>query len=120
MLLRVTEVCSHSISCHSVFAMQEQHFKRIIEKVLIGLTNSFAYIDDLLTHSKTFEDHIQHLRYLLERLKTANIKVKTSKCKIACDNLLFLGYKISDEGVSIDDTRIKAIKTYPTPKNSSR
>ena len=78
-------------------------FQRVIEKVIENLKNTSAYIDDLLTISKLFEEHLEHLRALFERLREVNIKVKTSKCKIACDNLMFLGYKISGKGVSIDE-----------------
>ena len=72
----------------------------------------------MLTFSKEFDSHLTHLRGLFERLKQANIKVKTPKCKIACRELMFLGYKISDTGISIDDSRTQAIKTYPKPTKS--
>ena len=91
-------------------------FQRIMELMLKCVKSSTAYIDDVLTYSKTFEDHIQHLEELLIRLKDANIKVKTSKCKIACKETMFLGYKISDKGVTIDESSIKSLLKYPRPK----
>ena len=90
-------------------------FQRVIEKVITGVDNTTAYIDDLLTYSTDFEHHLVHLKTLFERLKHANIKVKTAKCKIACNELMFLGYKISEEGISIDDSRTQAIRKYPKP-----
>ena len=93
-------------------------FQRVIEKIIQGVENSTAYIDDLLTYSSEFDLHLQHLRTLFERLKACNVKVKTSKCKIACDQLMFLGYKISTQGISIDDSRTQAIKKYPKPIKS--
>ena len=90
-------------------------FQRVIEKVIYNLVNSSAYVDDILTYSKTFDDHLIHLKDLFDRLKTANIKIKTSKCNIASDNLMFLGYRITSEGVCIDDSRIKSLKNYPKP-----
>jgi hypothetical protein len=92
-------------------------FQRVMEAVLNNLPNSSAYIDDVLTHSKNFEEHIKHLEKLFIQLKLSNIKVKTKKCRIACEETLFLGYKISKKGVSIDESRVKAIKDYPKPKN---
>ena len=90
-------------------------FQRVIELILIKLKNSTAYIDDILTFSKGFEDHYNHLEKLFERLRQANLKVKPSKCKIACDNVMFLGYNISDKGISVDESRIKSLKNYPRP-----
>ena len=90
-------------------------FQRVIEKVITGVDNTTAYIDDLLTYSTDFEHHLVHLKTLFERLKHANIKVKTAKCKIACNELMFLGYKISELGISIDDSRTQAIRKYPKP-----
>ena len=82
-------------------------FQRIIEKIIKNLNNSSAYIDDILTFSQQFDQHLEHLKQLFECLKEANVKVKTSKCKIACDSLMFLGYKISTEVMTIDESRIK-------------
>ena len=93
-------------------------FQRIIEKEIKGVDISTAFIDELLTFSKKFESHLQHLRILFERLKSVNMKVKTTKCKIACSELMFLGYNISDKGISIDDTRIQAVRKYPKPTKS--
>lgn len=95
-------------------------FQRIMEVILAGLTNSTAYIDDILTFSTDFESHLAHLEKLLTRLKEANIKIKTRKCKVACDETLFLGYKITRKGVGIDESRVKAIKNYPRPKNQKQ
>ena len=78
-------------------------FQRKMEMLLKGVESSTAYIDDVLTHSKTFEEHMEHLRRLLKvKLKDLVLKVKTTtKCKIACKETMFLGYKISDQDVTI-------------------
>jgi len=86
-------------------------FQRVIEKIIKGVENSTAYIKDLLTFSLNFEQHLIDLRILFQRLKDCNVKVKTSKCKISCNELMFLGYK----GISIDESRTASLKNYPTP-----
>jgi hypothetical protein len=93
-------------------------FQRVIEKVIKGVENATAYVDDLLSYSMNFELHLKHLRALFERLKDTNIKVKRSKCKIACSELMFLGYKISDQGITIDESRTEILKKYPKPTKS--
>ena len=57
--------------------------QRVIEKIIHGIDTSTAYIDDLLTFSREFDLHLKHLRILFEQLKQCQVKVKTSKCKIA-------------------------------------
>ena len=91
-------------------------FQRIMESVLSDLHNSTAYIDDIFTFSKTFDEHLIHLEKLFERLKDANIKIKTRKCEFACEETMFLGYNVTNRGIKIDEERIKAIKDYPRPK----
>ncbi|CAF0859482.1 unnamed protein product [Brachionus calyciflorus] len=95
-------------------------FQRIIEILLTELSNSLAYKDDILTFSKTFEDHLEHLEKLFIKLRDAKIKVKTSKCKIAQNQTMFLGYKISGKGVEIDEDRIKTMQNHPKPKTTKQ
>ena len=56
-------------------------FQRVIEKVIKGVKNATAYVDDLLSYSSNFVLHLQHLRSLFERLKATNIKVKKINVK---------------------------------------
>ena len=61
-------------------------FQRLMQKVLNGLETEDGqdfvevYIDDVLVFSKTLEDHLCHIRLVLERLKKAGQKLKPSKC----------------------------------------
>ena len=77
---------------YMVFARNDEDIGRIPDSYGTHYDSS-AYVDDILTYSKTFDDHLIHLKALFDRLKTANIKIKTSKCHIASDNIMFLGYQ---------------------------
>lgn len=93
-------------------------FQRIMEVMIKDLVNSTANIDDVLTFSKSFEEHMDDLRKLFDRFKQVGIKVKTERCNIACFETKFLGYKITSNGITIDDSRIETVKRYTRPKNS--
>jgi len=93
-------------------------FQRIMEFMIKDLVNSTAYIDDVLTFSKTFDEHLVHLKQLFEKFKLAGIKIKTEKCKLACSETKFLGYKVTEKGVTIDDSRIESFKKYTRPRNA--
>lgn len=75
-------------------------FQRIMETIVSKLPNSSAYLDDVLTSSRTFDEHIEHLEQLFIQLLEAGIKVKPSKCKVAQAETNFLGYKVSGQGIT--------------------
>jgi hypothetical protein len=82
-----------------------------------GLHNSaFVYVDDIIVHSVTFEEHLIHLRRLFERLRAANVTLKAKKCSVAQQSLKFLGFIADGEGIRADPEKVEAIKTWKTPK----
>ena len=95
-------------------------FSSMIYKVFSGLNfaNVICYVDDILTFSQTFQDHLTHLQQVFDRLRKHNLKVKPSKCKFACTTVPYLGYNISPNGLSIQDTKLHALKTFPRPTNT--
>ncbi len=77
-----------------------------MQAVLFGFENfSLAYIDDVITYSSTFEEHLQHISKVLERLANANLTVKRSKCSWVCFSSDFLGFCIGSEKISIPQLR---------------
>ena len=70
-------------------------------------------------YSKTKEDHERHLRAVLQRLREQKLFAKLSKCNFWQKSIGFLGHTVSDEGVSIDQEKIKCIREWPQPKNAT-
>ena len=60
------------------------------------------YLDDLLVFSKTKEEHLAHLRIVLEHLKEAKLYAKASKCTLAADEAKYLGFLVSGQGIRSD------------------
>ena len=60
-------------------------FQRLMDSVILPEYRGFieTYIDDLMTHSSTFDDHLKHLEVLLDSLRKHKLVVKLSKCKFA-------------------------------------
>ena len=69
-------------------------FQRQMEAILEGPSNSKVYLDDIMTHSKSFDDHLIHLELVFKRFKNANLKIKASKCLFAARETKFLGFDV--------------------------
>ena len=75
-----------------------------------------AYLDDLIIFSETFEEHIDHLRAILTRLKEAGLTAKPQKCKLGSDYCSYLGHVIGGGIVRPEEDKVKAVKDFPIPK----
>jgi hypothetical protein len=94
-------------------------FQRIIEKALCGLQWNIVvlYLDDIIVFGKTFQEHLENLNQVCDRLDSANLKLKPAKCSFFRQEVEFLGHVISRDGVQTDPKKIEAIKNIGIPKN---
>ena len=88
---------------------------------LAGLTfkSCLVFIDDVIIISKTFDEHLSHLTTVFQRIRSAGLKLKPSKCHFAAPKVHYLGHIISKDGVSVDPEKVELIKNFPTPKNQT-
>ena len=95
------------------------YFSRIINEVLYDIigVQVVCYLDDLIIFSKNNEEHFKRLEEVLVRLADANIKLKLSKCHFFTREVKFLGYRITQDGMKMDEARVKAIEQMPYPEN---
>ena len=75
-----------------------------------------VFIDDILIYSQNKEEHEQHLRLILELLKTEKLYAKFSKCEFWIREVHFLGHIVNKEGIRVDPAKIEAIKKWEAPK----
>ena len=76
----------------------------------------FIYLDDILVVSATIEEHIAHVRKVLCRLDEAGLRLKPSKCKFARQEIEYLGFTLSPEGVKLNSLKVRAVQEFPQPK----
>ena len=72
----------------------------------------FNYLDDLLVYSKTYEEHLCHLREVMCRLRNAGLTVNPEKVRIAQESISFLGHLVSHRGVTVDPERTQGCLLY--------
>ncbi|KAL0374355.1 UNVERIFIED_CONTAM: Transposon Ty3-G Gag-Pol polyprotein [Sesamum radiatum] len=90
-------------------AMMNQIFEPFLRKFVL------VFFDDILIYSKGWTDHLQHLRIVLELLRTHKLYAKKSKCSFAQQQVEYLGHVISVEGVSTDPQKVQCMKNWPAP-----
>ncbi|GBN71862.1 Transposon Ty3-I Gag-Pol polyprotein [Araneus ventricosus] len=92
-------------------------FQKIMNNVLRSHSSyAQAYIDDIIVYSKTWDEHLIHLRNVLQELENAGFSVKLRKCTFAAKELQFLGHKIGGGKHAPDEEKIAAIKRLERPK----
>ena len=119
----------------TAFSVNHRHFE--YNRVSMGLRNSGAvfsqlmnkvfsdlygksvifYLDDILVHSKTFEEHMCHLREALQRLRTAKLSLNPDKCEFVKFSVEYLGHTISANGISPSPDKVTAMQNTPPPRN---
>nr|GFD09727.1 putative reverse transcriptase domain-containing protein [Tanacetum cinerariifolium] len=72
-----------------------------------------VFIDDILVYSKSEEEHEQHLRIVLEILRHKKLYAKFLKCEFWLQQVAFLGYIVSADGITVDPSKVEAITKWP-------
>jgi hypothetical protein len=68
-----------------------------------------VYIDDILVYNNSMEEHVEHFRMVFQRLRESKFYAKVEKCKFGVTKVDFLGHRITQEGLKMDDHKVKAI-----------
>ena len=76
-----------------------------------------VYIDDIIVYSQDFDQHLEHLQEIFNRLSENSLVLCPKKCSFCCDELFFLGHKVSNKGLETDSTKIDKVQNAETPKN---
>src|SRR6185369_7928272 len=94
-------------------------FQRLMDEVLRGHLWKFVmvYLDDVIIYSDTFEQHLEHLRVIFDRLEDAGLKLNPDKCSFVRKELEFLGHIVSNKGIRTDPAKIQKVKDFPVPSN---
>ena len=93
-------------------------FQRLMEDCMGDLHLKFCllYLDDVIIFSRTYEEHLERLIAVFEKLREAGLKLSTSKCHFFRREIKYLGHVISSSGIAVDPGKISCVKDWPEPK----
>jgi hypothetical protein len=74
-----------------------------------------VFIDDILLYSENEEDHAEHLRVVLTRLRDHQLYAKFSKCEFWLKTVPFLGHVLSESGISVDPSKVQEVMDWKAP-----
>ena len=94
-------------------------FERLMEMILQGLLwkRCLVYIDDIIVYGKTFQETLQNLQLVFQRIRDAGLKLKPKKCELFTREILYLGFRVNGEGAKPDPGKIEAVANWPPPSN---
>jgi hypothetical protein len=75
------------------------------------------YLDDILIFSGTWDEHVRHVKKVLDTLQRENLYVKFSKCEFGKTTLVYLGHIVGGGQLKIDPSNIHVIVNWPKPKS---
>ena len=76
-----------------------------------------VYLDDILIFTKTEEEHVQVVRWVLQVLKENKLFLCPEKCEFYKQRIEYLGLVISENEVSMDLVKVTGVQEWPTLEN---
>ena len=93
-----------------------QSFQRVVDCVLDGLENVYAYLDDILVFSRSKADHMATLEKLFKRLDDAGLTLNLKKCEFGKEDISFLGYQVNKNGIRPMEKKVEAVANFKRPQ----
>jgi hypothetical protein len=74
-----------------------------------------VYLDNVCIYNRILEEHVEHLRLVLQRLKEEGFKLRLKKCLFGLQEMKYLGYTVSARKISVSTKTIEAVVNWPLP-----
>jgi hypothetical protein len=97
------------------------YFMYLMNKIFMEYLDKFVvvFIDDILIYSKSEEEHEEHLRLVLQKLREHELYAKFSKCEFWLKEVSFLGHIITNGGIAVDPSKVSDVLKWEAPHTMS-
>ena len=96
-------------------AQASAYFQELMTGILKDFNFAIAYLDDVIIFSKTPQEHILHIRMIFEKLKSANLSMRKSKCSFFSKEIQYLGHILTTTGIRPLPAKTHAIHHMQPP-----
>ena len=96
-------------------------FERLMDFVLCGLScqTCLVYLDDIIVFRRSFDEQLERLDEVFQRIQKVKLKLKLSKCSVFQRNVEILGHVVSNAGIAMQE-EISAIRDWPPCRNLTK
>ncbi|GBG62581.1 hypothetical protein CBR_g31217 [Chara braunii] len=94
-------------------AAMTMEFRHMLDRFVL------IYLDDILVYNRSLEEHVEHLRTVLERLRQAKYKANRDKCEFTRQELEYLGHYVTPQSIRPLADKIEALRVWPEPTNTT-
>ncbi|GBG60289.1 hypothetical protein CBR_g4244 [Chara braunii] len=94
-------------------AAMTTEFRHMLDRYIL------IYLEGILVYSRSLEEHVEHLRTVLERLRQAKYKANRDKCEFVRQELEYLGHYVTPQGIHPLADKIEALRVWPEPTNTT-
>ena len=96
-------------------------FQQMMDHLLRGSEEfALAYLDDLVVYTSSWEDHLQCVRLILDKLRRAGLTAKPKKCQFGMAECVYLGHVVGSGVVRPEKSKVEAVKLFPAPKTKKK
>ena len=96
-------------------AQAPAYFQELMTAILKDFSFAIPYLDDIIIFSKTPQEHLSHIRKVFEKLRSANLSMKMSKCNFFSEEIQYLGHILSAKGIRPLQSKTHAIQHMQPP-----
>ena len=108
--------------CYKVMSFGLKNAGETYQQAMVALFHDMmhkeieVYVDDMITKSRTEEEHLINLQKLFERLRKYQLRLNRAKCTFGVRSGKLLGFVVSHKGIEVDHDKVKAILDMPEPR----
>ena len=96
------------------------YFQELMTRILKDFNFVIAYLDDMIIFSRTAQEHLDHIKQVFEKLRSAHLSMKLGKCHFFTKEIQYLGHILSTKGITPLPSKMQAIKTYIHQKHPNK